>query len=385
MTEQPLPRAEVLARFLGAADELVVLVGGLSDDELDLARDTGGWSIREIVHHLADDGDVWSMCIKKAIATPGALVRFEGFPGNEPWAEALNYRGRAVAPALHLILSHRQYVADLLHDLDAWEHTARLADAEGNVRREITARQMVEMLTEHMSRHVETIRAICDAHGIEELWIDDEEEVLYEGGWEDDEDAIYEEAWLDEYEDAFDEGRVLERVHLLAAETFGYSYAHYWDHLIAGNVRFVQMMPDDVETLARAETEGWDPARLAEALDLSEDVVGSYQRAYREAVEIINSPSPAVAFRRGVHYSVQHAIEEGLDQEGAVERLVTQIGYRAADLGFLLAMEGTRLTDYEDILKEETKYDAQYWEEELPDVAPDSADEAEEPGEAEGD
>jgi hypothetical protein len=150
-------------------------------------------------------------------------------------------------------------------------------------------------------------------------------------------------------------------------------------------VRFVQMMPDDVESLARAEIEGWDPARLAKELDLSEDVVGSYERAYREAVEIIDAPSPAAAFRRGVHDSIRHAIEEGLDQEGAVERLVTQIGYRAADLGFLLDMEGTRLTDYEDVLKEETKYDDQYWEEELRDVPRDAADEAEEPGEAEDD
>ena len=366
MSEQT-PRAQVVARFLGVADELVGLVGGLSDAELDLSRAPGEWSIRQIVHHLADDGDVWSMCTKKALATPGAPVRFEGFPGNEPWAAALGFADRAIAPALHLILAHRQYLADLLRDLEAWENTVQLLDAEGEVRREMSAREMVEMLTDHMSTHLTTIQAICEMHGVEEPWRDEDDEMLYEGGWlQDDEDVLYEEPWLGGYvEDAADEGRWLERIHLLAAETFRYSYAHYWDHLLAGNVRFTKLMPEDVETLAQAEEEGWAPDRLARALDLPEDVVGSYQRAYREAVEIVDASSPAAAFRRGVYHSIQYAIEEGLDQEGAVERLVTQIGYRAADLGFLLDMEGTRLSGHEEELKEETEYDDAYWDEQL--------------------
>lgn len=380
MAEQPTPRPQLLARFLAVADELVGLVGGLSDAELDLSRAPGEWSIRQIVHHLADDGDVWSMCIKKALATPGAPVRFEGVPGNEAWGEALHSGERGVAPALHLILAHRQYLADLLRDLDGWDNTVKLLDAGGEVQRELSAREMVEMLTTHMSTHVAAIQAICEEHGVEELWFDEDEELLYEGGWlsEDDEDAIHEEPWLEEYDAAgIDEERWLERVHLLAAETFGYSYTHYWDHLISGNVRFVQMMPDDIESLARAEAEGWGRARLAKALELPEDVADRYRRAYREAVEIVDASSPAAAFRRGVHYSIQHAIKEGLDQEGAVERLVTQIGYRAADLGFLLDMEGGRLSDFEDALKAETDDDGANWGEAPPNLAGDEPEEEE--------
>jgi hypothetical protein len=369
MSGEPAAREQALADFVEIADELVTLVGPLSDEELDLSREPGQWSIRQIVHHLADDGDVWSMCIKKAIATPGASVRFEGFPGNEAWADALDFGERDIGFALQLIIAHRQYVASLLRDLDTWDNSFKLVDAEGKVQREITVREMVPMLTDHMATHVATIRAICEVHGVEEWWLDeDEEDVFYDEDWldEDVEDVILEGGWLDEYgEEAIDQHRSLERRHMLAAEIFGYSYVHYWDHLLTGNARFLTLMPDDVDALARAEVEGWDPARLAPALDVPEKVVDSYQRGYREAVQIVDAPTPAAAFRRGVYYSIQHAIEEGLDQEGAVQRLVTQIGYRAADLAFRLDMEGSRLSDYEEKLKEETEYDRAHWQEQL--------------------
>jgi hypothetical protein len=379
MSEEPLPRAQALADFVGIADELVALVGPLSDEELDLSRGPGQWSIRQIVHHLADDGDVWSMCIKKALATPGASVRFEGFPGNEAWADALDFGERDIGFALQLIVAHRQYLAALLRDLDTWDNAIKLVDAEGQVRREMTVREMVPMLTDHLATHVATIRAICEANGIEEWWLgEDEEDVLYDEDWlEEDEDVILEGGWLDEYgEEAIDRHRSLERRHMLAAEIFGYSYVHYWDHLISGHARFVTLMPNDVDALARAEAEGWEPARLARALDVPENVVASYQRGYREAVQIVDAPTPAAAFRRGVYVSIQHAIEEGLEQEGAVERLVTQIGYRAADLAFRLDVEGSRLSDYEEQLKEETEYDRAHWQEQIRRRSEDEADQS---------
>jgi len=372
MSQQPLSRAHGLARVHAVAEELATIVQGLSEAELDLSLGPDQWSIRQIVHHLADDGDVWSMCIKKAIATPGAQVRFEGFPGNEAWADALCFGEREVGSALELIVAHRQYLVQLLRHLDVWENSVKLVDAEGHVQREISVREMVEMLTDHMSTHVTTIETICEEHGVEAWWMG--EEVV---------EAMDEEQWPDEeFGEAMDEERWLERRHMLAAEIFGCSYVHYWDHLLSGNVRFSELMPNDVDTMARAEGEGWAPARLARALEVPEEGVASYLRAYREARESVDAPPPAVAFRRGVFYSIQHAVEGGLDEEGSVERLVTQIGYRAADLGFRLDMEGGLLSDYEEELREGTEHDRKYWDEQLRRLP---GDEPGEPGEEEAD
>ena len=54
----------------------------------------------------------------------------------------------------------------------------------------------------------------------------------------------------------------MDRIQLLAAETFHYSYANYADHLGIGNVRFDRLMPDTVKVLEKAATEGW-PLREA--------------------------------------------------------------------------------------------------------------------------
>ncbi len=148
-------------------------------------------------------------------------------------------------------------------------------------------------------------------------------------------------------------GPLMTRRHLLAAETFHYSYAHYAEHL-GMNIRFDELMPDDVDILERAEHEDWGDARLAEALEVDEDRVEFWRRSYCRAKAIIDAPTPAEAFRRGVRYSIQNAVESGLDDEEAIERLVVQICYRAADLAFLLDMSGMRLSDYSKELRDES-------------------------------
>lgn len=166
MKEQTLSDEQVLSRFITSAERLEALVLGLPREDLDLPSERGGWTIRQIVHHVADDGDVWSMCIKKAIATPGVLVRFEGFPGNEAWARALDFAGREVGSAVGLIAAHRRYLAEMLrHFSDAWDRSVRLANAAGEVRREMSVREMVKMLTDHLLEHVETIESTLARKG----------------------------------------------------------------------------------------------------------------------------------------------------------------------------------------------------------------------------
>jgi len=161
VTEQVLSDEEILSRFLSGAEKLRTSVKDLSEADLDLSRKPNTWTIRQIVHHLADDCDVWSICIKKAIATPGNIVRFEGFPGNEAWADALDFDKRGIGTVLELISVHRRYLAQLLeHFSFAWDRSVRLANAEGEIVREISVREMVKMLADHMLGHVEKIETI---------------------------------------------------------------------------------------------------------------------------------------------------------------------------------------------------------------------------------
>ena len=183
----------------------------------------------------------------------------------------------------------------------------------------------------------------------------------------DEEDLV---ALLEEEDEAFwdDDYPAMDRRELLAAETFHYSYANYDDHLGIGNIRFDKLMPDDVDTLEQDAQKGWDDARLAEALEIEVDKVELWRESYRRAKDIVDAPTPAESFRRGVRYSIQDAVEEGLADEEAIEGLVTQICYRAADLGYLLDMEELLLSDYSSELREESMADLDALDEELDDL-----------------
>lgn len=159
---------EIVESFLASAERLEALVKALPDALLDCAEAPGEWTIRQIVHHVADDGDVWCMVLKKAIATPGARVRFEGFPGNEPWANALAFHQRPIAPALELLHAHRQVMAELSRSFSsAWDTSyIVIVDENGNAVQDVHMGQILPMLTGHLLEHIQTIQSICQQNGI---------------------------------------------------------------------------------------------------------------------------------------------------------------------------------------------------------------------------
>jgi len=147
----------------------------------------------------------------------------------------------------------------------------------------------------------------------------------------------------------------MERRHLLAAELFAYSFANYEDHLGIGNMRFERSMPDEALLLERAEDEGWSDEQVVAASEIPATEVGEVRRRFRCARAVVDAPDAAAAFRAGVRCSIEDAIAEDLTDEAAVERLVIQVCYRAADLAFLLDREGKALSEYSEALRVEPR------------------------------
>lgn len=143
------------------------------------------------------------------------------------------------------------------------------------------------------------------------------------------------------------------RAQLLAAEIFGYSFANYADHLGIGNVRYERLMPKDAETLETAEREGWPASKIATTLEVDVEQAEELLEAFQRAREVVDAENPAEAFRNGVRFSIWHALEEGLHDAESIEKLVTQICYRAADLAFLLEQAGKTLSQYSRHLRRE--------------------------------
>jgi hypothetical protein len=155
------------------------------------------------------------------------------------------------------------------------------------------------------------------------------------------------------------------RYQLLAAEIYRYSYANYQDHLGIGNIRYDKLMPDDARNLERAVAENWPVERVARELQVEEAMAQEALRAFHDAREVVDAENAAESFRAAVRQTIESAIKEGLRDENSIERLVTQICYRAADLGFLLHREHKPLSRYSRHLRREpgVEYHEGYFDE----------------------
>jgi len=154
--------------------------------------------------------------------------------------------------------------------------------------------------------------------------------------------------------------RTMNREQLLAAEVFAYSFANYQDHLGIGNERFERLMPTSIRVLERATRDSWPLSKTAAELDTNEENARDLLDAYQRAIAVVDAPNAAEAFRNAIRFTIRMAVAEGLSTEEAIEKLVTQICYRTADLAYLLDREGTPLSRYSRHLRREP--DVEYYE-----------------------
>lgn len=144
----------------------------------------------------------------------------------------------------------------------------------------------------------------------------------------------------------------MHRMHFLAAEIFGYSFANYRDHLGIGNIRYEDLMPDDANRLVQAVRENWPLAKVAKDQETDTDIAASLILSTKQAVDVLDAGSPAKSFRVAVRQLLQKASEQGLNTDQEVESLLTQICYRVSDLSCLLDEQGETLEQYSQELRE---------------------------------
>jgi hypothetical protein len=115
-------RAELVARYESGPGVLRAAVAGLGDDELDHRPADGGWTPREVVHHVADSEMTSAIRLRRLIAEEDPLI--VGYDGDE-FARRLHYANRPIEPALAAVEAARATTAQILHGLtDAeWSRT----------------------------------------------------------------------------------------------------------------------------------------------------------------------------------------------------------------------------------------------------------------------
>jgi len=160
-------REAVLARYMEGPALLERALAGLSDAVLDAPPPQGGWTIRQIVHHVVDGDDLWKVGIKAALGeTPGEFTfSWYWVQPQDVWAERWAYAHRSLDVSLDLLKATRAHVRQLLEAVpDAWSRSVTLRKSDGETVR-LSVGKVVEINADHVVHHLERITAIRKAHG----------------------------------------------------------------------------------------------------------------------------------------------------------------------------------------------------------------------------
>ena len=165
---QPTSQDQLISDYGDGPNRLKAAIAGLSETDLDTALSPNSWTIREIVHHVADGDDIWKAFIKQAIGNPGSAFTLEWYwqIPQADWARLWRYEKRAIGPSLALFHASRDHIVQLLkHTPGVWEKSLRIRWTDGE-EQDVSVQWVVEMQTRHIDGHVDDIGRIREAHGI---------------------------------------------------------------------------------------------------------------------------------------------------------------------------------------------------------------------------
>jgi len=153
--------------LVGTGDIVVsqAALAGLTEADLDFTRAPEAWSIRQIVHHLAETDAMHLMIFTSALAQSGGTFIRNPYD-QDHWVETLAYKERAIEPSLALIKATRQHLAHLFQHIPGhWDCYVLLkfASAEGDGNK-VTVGEFLDGLNWHFAEHCAEIRETRRIH-----------------------------------------------------------------------------------------------------------------------------------------------------------------------------------------------------------------------------
>ena len=167
MSDQTTHQSDIIAGYAAGPDRLEAAIAGLAAADLDLALDSDSWSIRQIVHHIADGDDLWKGFVKQAIGHPAGEFTLAWYwqITQDEWAERWAYGERAIEPSLALFRASRAHIVQLLaHRPEAWSNCLLIRQPDGE-EVQTSVEWVVAMQARHIDGHLDDIRRIRQAHG----------------------------------------------------------------------------------------------------------------------------------------------------------------------------------------------------------------------------
>ena len=160
--EAPENKDEILKLFNQGPSILENALEGLSDNELDYSPSNGGWTIREIIHHIADGDDIWKNYIKIALGNEQAEFSLQWYLAHTQieWGKRWSYEKRTIDVSLALLRVIRSHILQLLENrLDGWTKSAQFRDSNGEIE-VLPVGFVVKMQADHIEHHIKRILEI---------------------------------------------------------------------------------------------------------------------------------------------------------------------------------------------------------------------------------
>ena len=153
-------RLDCIARIAAAPAALRPAVAGLSDAQLDTPYREGGWTVRQVVHHVPDSHLNAYTRFRLALTEPTPTIRpyFE-----DRWAELADARSAPVELSLALLESLHQRWVLLLRSLAPADWERRYLHPEHG--REWTLDEVLAMYAWHGEHHTAHVTRLRDRLG----------------------------------------------------------------------------------------------------------------------------------------------------------------------------------------------------------------------------
>lgn len=152
---------ETIALYAQGPYELEAALDGLPEVDLDASLKPDSWSIRQIVHHLAESETLFMMHIKTALAVSGSDYVRPPYD-QDVWTAALEFTRRPIEPSLALVKASRGHIAQLLRFVpDNWEKYVITRMSAGEEKGyKTTVEELITTMVRHIREHCDEIREI---------------------------------------------------------------------------------------------------------------------------------------------------------------------------------------------------------------------------------
>ena len=154
---EPSRRAELIAEIQALPEALKAILSEVRDDQLDLPYREGGWTIRQVVHHLADSHVNLHCRLRLALTEDSPTIR----PYDEAlWAELPDVGSTPPEVSVALIEGLHRRITDLLRALPEDAFRREVVHPEHG--RGQTLDELITIYSWHGRHHLAHIRQALD-------------------------------------------------------------------------------------------------------------------------------------------------------------------------------------------------------------------------------